>query len=253
MPINVNGNEINSIGVKLLNDTGVVTSGLVLYIDPGIATSYGGSGTSVYDLSGNGKTGTLTNTPTFATGSPAAHFTGFDSNQYIVGSNGYSATSIPTGTSARTVMAGFRTPSTLTGYQHILHYGENNVDKAYGMAIYENKLNNHTWGGNSNYTDSNMVASTDYIAAVTYDNAASPRNIFFVNGTFGTTGYGQGKTADYALNTGTTYDVHLGSRIQPAEQLGSGGRIYFALIYNRKLTDAEIRQNFNLYRQRIGI
>ena len=46
--------------------TDIVTNGLVLFLDANNTNSYPGSGTSWYDLSGNGNTGTLTNGPTFS-------------------------------------------------------------------------------------------------------------------------------------------------------------------------------------------
>ena len=46
--------------------TNIVTNGLVLFLDANNTNSYPGSGTSWYDLSGNGNTGTLTNGPTFS-------------------------------------------------------------------------------------------------------------------------------------------------------------------------------------------
>jgi|694.fasta_scaffold33792_2 hypothetical protein len=67
MPINLSGNELNSLGVKLLNDSSVITSGLLYYWDAGIATSYPGSGSSWTDLTGNGRTITLYNGPTYST------------------------------------------------------------------------------------------------------------------------------------------------------------------------------------------
>ena len=52
MPIDVNGNSINSLGTRIFNSTQVVSSGLVWYYDAGVADSYPGSGTSVIDLVG---------------------------------------------------------------------------------------------------------------------------------------------------------------------------------------------------------
>ncbi len=59
MPVDVNGNSINSLGTKIFNSTQIVSSGLVWYYDAGIADSYAGSGTSVVDLTGNGNNSTL--------------------------------------------------------------------------------------------------------------------------------------------------------------------------------------------------
>ena len=47
----------------------IVKDGLVLCLDAGNSESYPGSGTTWTDLSGNGNNGTLTNGPTFNTGS----------------------------------------------------------------------------------------------------------------------------------------------------------------------------------------
>lgn len=44
---------------------GIITDGLELYLDAGISASYPGTGTTWFDLSGNGNNGTLYNTPTF--------------------------------------------------------------------------------------------------------------------------------------------------------------------------------------------
>jgi hypothetical protein len=59
MPIDVNGNSINSLGTRLFNSTEIVSNGLVWYYDAGIADSYAGSGTSIVDFTGNGNNSTL--------------------------------------------------------------------------------------------------------------------------------------------------------------------------------------------------
>jgi hypothetical protein len=69
MPINLGGNILNSLGVKLLNDTSFTTSSLLTYLDAGIVGSYPGSGATWTDLSGNNRTGYYRGTPTYGTGS----------------------------------------------------------------------------------------------------------------------------------------------------------------------------------------
>ena len=239
--------------MAILNGPSIIQNGLVLAWNAADRNSYLGSGTTLTDISANNKTGTLTNSPTFVDNGGNSYFTDFTTNQYIVASNSYTGTSIPTGTSSRTIMVGFRTPSSLSGYQHIIHYGTNSTDQAYGLAMYENKLNNHTWAGNSNYSNETLSTSTDYIGAVKYNDSLSPRNTFFLNGTFGITGYGQGKTGDYSISTGTAFEFQVGMRIDLGEYLGSGGRIYFALVYNRDLSNIEIQQNYNALKSRLNL
>lgn len=53
----------------LFHSPRIVTDGLVLYLDAANGRSYPGSGTTWSDLSGNGNNGTLTNGPTYDTGS----------------------------------------------------------------------------------------------------------------------------------------------------------------------------------------
>lgn len=60
----------------------VVQDGLQLYLDAGNASSYGGSGTTWYDLSGNGNNGTLVNSPSFTSGD-SGYFQLNGSNQYV--------------------------------------------------------------------------------------------------------------------------------------------------------------------------
>lgn len=53
-----------------------------IYINPNNSTSYPGSGTTVYDLSGNGNNGTLVNGPTYTSGTPS-YFSFDGTNDYL--------------------------------------------------------------------------------------------------------------------------------------------------------------------------
>jgi len=52
----------------------LITSGLQLWLDAGNASSYSGSGTAWNDLSGNGRTGTIVNSPTFTSAGASSYF-----------------------------------------------------------------------------------------------------------------------------------------------------------------------------------
>lgn len=227
----------------------VPLSGMVLGFDAGNPKSYPGTGTNLYDLSGNAKHAVLYNTPTW---NSIGYFTGFTSNQYIqVENTPYGV--VPTGTSSRTVVCGFMTPSSFSGYQHIFHYGSYATDQTWGLALLTGYLSNHTWSGAS-YANSILSVSTNYIVACRYSTTASPRNTYFINGAFPATAYGQGKTADYDINTGTAYQPVIGTRIAgPAELIGSGARIYFLYLYNRYLSDIELQQIYSALRPRLSL
>jgi hypothetical protein len=60
----------------------LVTSGLTLALDAGNLVSYSGASTTWYDMTSNGKNGTLTNGPTYSGGTiPSIVFDG--TNDYV--------------------------------------------------------------------------------------------------------------------------------------------------------------------------
>ena len=62
--------------------TAYVSSNLLMYVDAAKSDSYSGSGTNWNDLSGNGRNMTLTNGPTFTSGTPS-YFTFDGTNDYV--------------------------------------------------------------------------------------------------------------------------------------------------------------------------
>jgi hypothetical protein len=258
-----NGGGAGGSGIVIVRYPGLqaATGGTITYLNGYTIHTFTSSGTFTpylwNDVSGNGKNATFTNgvpSDSYVNYIKGGYMSGFSTDDYWnVGNTPYGV--IPTGTSTRTIFTAFRTPTTLNSgiYYHIFHYGTANTDNAFGLAIYGNLLNNHTWAGNSNFSNFTLSADTDYIVAVRFNNSNSPRNNFFINGTFGTTGFGQGKTADYAINTGTSNEPRVGMRIDSPTEGLNNGRVYALYIYNSYLSDAEITQNYNALRPRIGI
>lgn len=68
-----------------------ISSGSILYLDASQLNSYSGSGTSWFDLSGTGNTGTLTNGPVFDSGNGGSIFTD-GTNDVVTTTNAGSAT-----------------------------------------------------------------------------------------------------------------------------------------------------------------
>ena len=65
MGINIGSTGANGVWIGGGNND-IVREGLVFWIDSGQHKSFTGSGTTVYDMSGQNNNGTLTNSPTFA-------------------------------------------------------------------------------------------------------------------------------------------------------------------------------------------
>jgi hypothetical protein len=235
----------------------IVDDGLVLYYDVNNPRCYQSGSSVVQDLSSANLDGGLVNNPQF--NEDPFYFTGFTSNQYVGVTNTGWASQIPTGNSERTIVSAFRTPNAFTAnYYHILHYGDPSVDEAYGFAVWTNTgngniapggydavLGNHTWNGTF-YAQFGLTTETDYIGIIRYRDTDSPRSSMYINRQFQTVGYGQGKSSDYSINTGTSTAPRMGNRIStPSEPLGSQGRIYSILFYDRFLSDDEVEQVYD--------
>jgi hypothetical protein len=198
---------------------GVVQSGLVLNLDAGVLSSYPGSGNTWTDLSGNGNTGTLQNTPTY--NSANGGFLSFDgSNQRVI-------SSLPTLTS-HTTSIWFRTFNTAGSEKQIL-----DSNGIFGISIVSNKF--HSYTGVSNFSNQTVVNNVWYNWVVTCTNSPSNSLKFTINGVV------DGDFSSYYQITGPTISI--------AYSIGTNGRYLNAdissfTVYNRVLTATEIQQNY---------
>ena len=213
---------------------GIVTNGLLLNVDAGFVTSYPTTGTTWYDLSGNGYNGALTSGPTFNSSNSGSIV--FDGNDdYINISSGASLLSNVN----YTKIAWFYITNLVTSNNIIS--GGNTGQHAFWTAG-TNKLNA---GHNGNWTTvtstTTLVINTWYCGAVTFDTTNGWK--LYVNGV----------QEDTDSNTTTftgTGDIQIGRY-----QLGNNytGRIAIAQIYNRVLSATEILQNYNAQKGRFGL
>jgi hypothetical protein len=218
----------------------LVTSGLVLDLDAAKIASYPGTGTTWYDISGNGNNGTLTNGPAFSGISKAANFNFDNTDDYVVISS--SATITPRTGDFTSDFWINPTAWTVSNYQPIqvtaitngLWIGQNAsnqfIVRAFGVADrlqYATRPVTGSWSNVSITRNSNLI------------------NLYY-NGTPVTS-----SISNQDFVQGTTY---LGS-----DAPGGGGAVYFngriasSKYYNRGLSQFEVWQNFNAIKGRYGI
>ena len=215
-----------------MSNNGVVTAGMVLGLDAASPQSYPGTGTTWYDISGQGNNGTLINGVTWDSnvGGGSLVLNGA-SSQYI---------SVPCNMSATnyTVMASARYASTGSYTQRII------------SALNNNWLLGH-WGS----TTQNYYAE-GWVSAVSAGALDTNWRIYAGTGDI----VGDSYTI-YVNNAVTAGPNNAGSQGPNNFALGSyagssefsSGYVGFLFVYNRVLTATEIAQNYNALKGRYGL
>ena len=216
----------------------VVTTGLKVYLDALNPASYPGSGTTWYDLSGNGNDVSMQNSGSI-TWSPGP--TGYFSTVGNGWFNRTSASNVPTGNSPYTLSAWVQLGSSWNGngFMSIGPFGNGNEANAF-RAGSTNQLLNYWWGNDLSVNISVSPTNGWFNAVAKYD--GTTRSIW-VNGVLA------GSDTPVGHNV-TSSDIQI-SKTAGNEYLQ--GNIAQALIYNVALSGSEILANFNASKSRFGL
>jgi len=216
----------------------VVTTGLKVYLDALNPASYSGSGTTWYDLSGNGNDVSMQNSGSI-TWSPGP--TGYFSTVGNGWFNRTSASNVPTGNSPYTLSAWVQLGSSWNGngFMSIGPFGNGNEANAF-RAGSTNQLLNYWWGNDLSVNISVSPTNGWFNAVAKYD--GTTRSIW-VNGVLA------GSDTPVGHNV-TSSDIQI-SKTAGNEYLQ--GNIAQALIYNVALSGSEILANFNASKSRFGL
>ena len=209
----------------------IATDGLVLAWDITDKNSYPGSGTTLYDVSGNGNNGTLYNGVGFNSANGGVlTFDGIDdyvqcstpnltaTNYTVIGAARYSG-----GTRGRMINA--------SGNNWLLGHWSNSTQKYYAQGWITN-------------TSSNENSDTNWRIYVGNGNISGDSYNFYVNNALNTgpsTGGAQGPSG-----------ISIG-KYGGASTEYSTGHFSFVLVYNRVLTTDEMTQIYNAKKSRFGL
>jgi hypothetical protein len=224
----------------------LITTGLQLHYDTNNAASYSGSGPNLTDLSGNGRHGTLENSPSFTTLSATAgggvlSFNG--TNQYI------STTYTPANTCTISIW-----------FYNNLNYSDFNrgIFSTYNIGV-ANSTNGIYMGtrspslnlsrdANVGYANSvlpSLTINTWYNVTVTSDPSGTSGTgtiKVYLNGNLQTTLTGAKTTHAAVLNIGRSrYDANYWS-----------GYLGSVMVYNTALSDTDVLTNYNSQKTRFG-
>ena len=223
----------------------IVTSGLMVNLDAGNASSYPGSGTTWTDLSGNGNNVTLYNSPTYNSGN-SGYLTFNGSNQYGAGTD----LDLDYITIDAWVMS---TSGGNNGY--IVNKNYNGSTVPYSISL-----------GNTQFGATNGIgfygpggSGQGWFVTNVGTNIMNTSIWYNVVGTF------DGSILKYYLNNSLNASYSPSVNILPKNNnvfdVGRylndnsyfGGRIAIVRIYNRALSTIEIEQNYNANKTRFGL
>ncbi len=217
--------------MALAHSPRIVRDGLALYLDAANTKSYPGSGTTWTDISGKNHAGTLTNGPTFSS----------DNGGSIVfdGSNDYvNATPI---TKPASCTFSCWAKSTNVSTRMLFNAGGNGAGP--DLFFHSGIISWNTWDANNNPFGNVPSSATDgkYHNYVVVNDSSSNTKLYYDTELLGTATYksAAGGTSMYIGGTTNTYQW--------------SGSISSFMIYDKLLTESEIKQNYNSYKGRFNI
>ena len=224
----------------------IVTNGILLHLDGGNSSSYGGSGTTWTDLTGNARNATLVNSPTYSV-TGGGYFSFLDTSfQY--------ATIADIGDRSQwTVEAWFRLSASLTGKVTAVVTNQFNLTNKLNFSLGTNRAPtsynlcagyfNGAWRTTTGFTP-----STDVWYQVVGTNDGTVINQY-VNGTLDT-------SLTYTGTSQTGGEIRIARRWDEPANVASNflkGDVAIVRIYSRALSAAEVLQNYNVNRARFGL
>ena len=235
--------------MALQHSPSIVTSGLSMCVDAGNPRSYPGTGTSWFDASGNGNTGTLTNGPAYTSGVNGYFtFDGVDDRVTFTNTNGFGTG----GVAPRATMSIWANITRNNSFQQIAGFRDD-VDYNFFFLLLDS-------GGATVNTEARL-GTTSGLAYDINVNFISYfgiwTNIVFVANTNRTDLYFNGILAGSNTNVAGNFGADSGQfcigRHPAATAYPTLGNISNVQFYNRALSVTEITQNFNAIRGRYGI
>ena len=222
----------------------IVTDGLVLCLDAGNTKSYPGSGTAWNDLSGRSNNGTLTNGPTYSSSNGGSVV--FD------GTNDFVSVTGSITTTEATFLSWINRNGTQVAWSGLLFSRSTNVT---GINF---RSNTHEIGYHWNAEGASGASTYDWASSLIIPDAQWCMVCVSVNSTaaiaYLCTSSGISSATNTLSHTSTTINtIRLAHDPAPASSRYYKGNMSTSMLYNRALSAAEVRQNFNALRGRFGL
>jgi hypothetical protein len=235
-----------AFGRQPANAGTVISSGLQLNLDAGNSTSYGGSGTTWYDLTANARNATLYNTPTYSS-SQGGYFSFADT------SFEYAAVPNIGNLTQWTVESWARPTASLSGKVTAVVCNEFDLGSKLNFSLGTNRAPtsynlcagyyNGAWRTTDGFTPS---LNTWYQIVGTYDGTTLRQ---YTNGVAGT-------PLAYSGTPQSGGEIRIARRWDSSANDATNffkGDISIVRIYNRALSGAEVLENYDAVKGRYGL
>lgn len=224
----------NATKKKYSPEENIVTNGLVLNIDPANPNSYPGTGNTIYDLSGSGKTGVFINGPVYSSVNNGAIVLD-GTNDYITFSNTYASSFGISSDATVSIWAKINRKNQYTSFVGFYNPASGNksdfgmdVTSSNTIRLWKNDSQADTYASIINDKWVNYVITSDNSTAKLYRDCVL---MYTLNASGGIN-----NNRMFAI--GYNWDVMINASVSQT------------LIYNKTLTQQEILQNYNATKKR---
>ena len=234
------------------NYPNIVTSGSVFLLDATNATSYPGSGTTVYDVSGNSNTGSLVSGSAY---NASSSFVLDGANDYIRFNSGSAINDLTKAT--WTIWLKWTEAVGITDTS-FLYKSDNNSTAGWFISIVSNRIGVQivTSTNKQYYMPSTETPARNswYMLSVTWDGTifATGGINMYINGVKNTATPFSNSAGVAPRTTDAAQVFDIGNN-RTGSPNWFGGEVGFVQIHNRVLTDAEVLQNYNATKKIYGL
>jgi len=237
--------------MALIHSPNIVRNGLVLALDAANPRSYPGTGTSWFDLSGNGKTFNWASTPSYTSSGALSYFSTSGNRCTGPASNSFGINN----TSGYTIFLVCEQNSLVaTG---AFKFYKDNASGSSGRGIFSHC----TWSDNVVYFDQGGCCNSDTRTNIASGGSQTWNIWTFRRFTNSSTRSISKNGVTLITNTATAANINLDSRgvdLGSSDEYGGNSSTWNAklgmfYVYNRGLSDAEISLNVNSLKGRYSI
>ena len=233
--------------MALAHSPRIVRDSLAFYLDAANTKSYPGSGTTWTDISGKGNDGTLTNGPTFSSDNLGSIV--FDGSNDHIGSIGTATDlGINDTSSSFSYSVWFKTSDTNEKYMFDNYDGSaTNISFRLDARRLEVYLKSSTGVAIDSVKFAYYTLNVWNNAVYNFDSSTSPDTLtVYLNGiNTGTS------TANFSGHFESGSSFTIGKR--PAGGGQFSGNMACVMLYNKSLTEAEVKQNYHALKPRFGL